>query len=137
MGGAFIIQADEWKSFLVGHYLFMDSPSDQHAFQFDRKLIALDDKQRAFYVIRIGQGGDLLPVKFESQLKMDRLPPPESILSDFNNRNFGGTQGLLLRTCKLTCLLAAWRTAFVRPHRQNHWHHRIWAYLMLTQQPKL
>jgi hypothetical protein len=107
-------------------------------FQFDRKLIALDDKQCAFYVIRIGRGGDLSPVKFESQLKMDHLPPPtESILSDFNNRNFGGTQGLLLRTCKLTCLLAARRTAFVRPHHQNHWHHRIWAYLMLTQQPKL
>jgi hypothetical protein len=53
-GGAFIIQADEWKSFLVGHHLFMDLPSDQRAFQFDRKWIALDDKRRAFYVIRIG-----------------------------------------------------------------------------------
>ena len=74
-GGAFIIQADEWKSFLVGHHLFMDLPSDQRAFQFDRKWIALDDKRRAFYVIRIGRGGDLSPVKFESQLKMDRLPP--------------------------------------------------------------
>ena len=75
-GGAFIIQADEWKSFLVGHHLFMDLPSDQRAFQFDRKWIALDDKRHAFYVIRIGRGGDLSPVKFESQLKMDRLPPP-------------------------------------------------------------
>ena len=74
-GGAFIIQADEWKSFLVGHHLFMDLPSGQRAFQFDRKWIALDDKRRAFYVIRIGRGGDLSPVKFESQLKMDRLPP--------------------------------------------------------------
>ena len=26
--GSFIIQADEWKSFLVGHHLFMDLPSD-------------------------------------------------------------------------------------------------------------
>ena len=74
-GGAFIIQADEWKSFLVGHHLFKDLPSDQHAFQFNRKWIALDNKRRAFYVIQIGQGGDLSPVKFESQLKMDRLPP--------------------------------------------------------------
>jgi hypothetical protein len=75
--GAFIIQADEWKSFLVGHHLFMvmDLPSDQHAFQFDRKWIALDDKRRTFYVIRIGRGDDLSPVKYESQLKMDRLPP--------------------------------------------------------------
>jgi len=32
-GGAFIIQADERKSFLVGHHLFfMDLPSDQRAF---------------------------------------------------------------------------------------------------------
>ena len=30
-GGAFIIQADEWKSFLVGHHLFVDLPSDQRA----------------------------------------------------------------------------------------------------------
>jgi hypothetical protein len=59
------------------------------------------------------------------------VSPPESILSYFNNRNFGGTQSLLLRTCTLTCLLTAWRTAFLRPHRQNHWHHR-WAYPMLT-----
>ncbi len=50
-GGAFTIQADECKSFLVGHHLFMDLPSDQRAFQFEKKQIALDDKQRAFYVI--------------------------------------------------------------------------------------
>jgi len=75
-GGAFIIQADERKSFLVGHHLFfMDLPSDQRAFQFDRKWIALEDKRRSFHVIRIGRGGDLSPVKFESQPKMDRLPP--------------------------------------------------------------
>ena len=43
-GGAFIIQADEWKSFLVGHHLFMDLPSDQRAFQFNRKWIKLDNK---------------------------------------------------------------------------------------------
>ena len=47
-GGAFIIQADEWKSFLVGHHLFMDLLFDQHAFQFDKKRIRLDDKQRDF-----------------------------------------------------------------------------------------
>ena len=55
MGGAFIIQADEWKSFLVGHHIFMDLPSDQRAFQFvDRKRIAIDDKRRDFFVIGIG-----------------------------------------------------------------------------------
>ena len=43
-GRAFIIQADVWKSFLVGHHIFIDLPSDQHAFQFDRKRIALDGK---------------------------------------------------------------------------------------------
>jgi hypothetical protein len=53
-GGAFIIQADEWKSFLVGHHIFMDLPSDQRAFQFDRKRIALDGKRCDFFVIRIG-----------------------------------------------------------------------------------
>ena len=73
--GAFIIQADEWKSFLVGHHLFMDMSSDQHAFHFDKKQIALDDKRRNFYVIRIGQEGDLSSLKFESQLQMDCLPP--------------------------------------------------------------
>ena len=53
----------------------MDLPSDRHAFQFDKKRIALDGKRRDFYVIRIGREGDLSPLKFESQLKMDRLPP--------------------------------------------------------------
>jgi hypothetical protein len=43
-GGAFIIQAQEWKSFLFGYHLFLDLPSDQRAFQFDRKRIALDGK---------------------------------------------------------------------------------------------
>ena len=49
--------------------------SDQHAFQFDKKRIALGDKRRDFYVIRIGQEGDLSSLKFESQLQMDCLPP--------------------------------------------------------------
>jgi len=75
-GGDFIIQANEWKSFLRGHRFFMDLPSNRHAFQFDKKRIALDGKRRDFYVIRIGREGDLSPLKFESQLKMDRLPPP-------------------------------------------------------------
>jgi hypothetical protein len=43
-GGTFITQANEWKSFLFGHHLFMDLPSDRHAFKFDRKRIALDGK---------------------------------------------------------------------------------------------
>ncbi len=75
-GGAFIIQADVRKSFLVGHHIFMDLSSDQRAFQFDMKQIALDSKRRDFFVIRIGREGDLLPLKLESQLKMDHLPPP-------------------------------------------------------------
>ena len=73
--GAFIIQADEWKSFLVGHHLFTDLPSDQRAFQFDRKRCAIDSKRQKFHVIRIGRGSDMSPRNFESQLKMDRLPP--------------------------------------------------------------
>jgi hypothetical protein len=75
-GGAFVIQADEWKSSLVGHHVFIDLPSDQCAFQFDRKRIALDGKRRDFFVIRIGREGDLSPLKFESQVKMNHLPPP-------------------------------------------------------------
>jgi hypothetical protein len=43
-GGTFIIQAQEWKSFLFGHHLFLGLPSDRHAFQFDRMRIALDGK---------------------------------------------------------------------------------------------
>ena len=52
-GGAFIIQADEWKFFLVGHHLFMDLPSDQRAFQFDKKRIALDDKRGEKVICRL------------------------------------------------------------------------------------
>jgi hypothetical protein len=43
-GGTFIIQARGFKSFLFGHHLFLDLPSDRRAFQFDRKRIALDGK---------------------------------------------------------------------------------------------
>ena len=78
-GGDFIIQANEWKLFLRGHRFFMDLPSDRHAFQFDKKWIALDGKRSDFYVIRIGRECDLSPLKFESQLKMD--PPPPRINS--------------------------------------------------------
>ena len=133
--GSFIIQADEWKSFLVGHHLFMDLPSDQRAFQFDRKWIALDDKRRAFYVIRIGRGGDLSPVKFESQLKMDRLPPRINSLR-LQQQKFWRDTELAIAHVHVDMLLTARRTAFLRLHRQNHWHHR-WAYPMLMQQQKL
>jgi hypothetical protein len=73
-GRTFITQADEWKSFLVGHHLFTDLPSDQRAFQFGRKRCAINSKRQNFHVIRIGQGSDMSPRNFESQLKMDRLP---------------------------------------------------------------
>ena len=73
--------------------------------------------------------GDLLLLKFESQLQMDRLPPPESICSGFNNKNFVRTQRLLLCICILTCFWAARTTAFMRVYHQNHWHHG-WAYLI-------
>ena len=53
----------------------MDLPSDQRAFQLEKKQIALDDKRRAFYGIRIGCKGDLPHLKSESQLKMDLFPP--------------------------------------------------------------
>jgi hypothetical protein len=79
-GGAFIIQADEWKSFLVGHHFFMDLPSGWQAFQFDRKMATIESTRQHFHVIRIGQEGDLLPRSFESQLNMDRLPPQISSL---------------------------------------------------------
>jgi hypothetical protein len=31
-GGTFINLAQEWKSFLFGHHLFLDLPSNRHAF---------------------------------------------------------------------------------------------------------
>ena len=66
-GGTFIIQADEWKSFLRGHRLFMDLPSDQRAaFQFDRKRMTIESTRQNFYVIRIGREGDLSPLKFDN-----------------------------------------------------------------------
>jgi hypothetical protein len=115
-GGEFMSMFDKWKSFLGGHH-FIDLPPDCTPFEADQKRMVFNGKRQVVYVIRIGREGDLSPLKFESQLQMDRLPP-ESILSDFNNRNFVGTQSLLLRTCMLTCLLVARRTAFLRPHRQ-------------------
>ena len=66
-GGAFIIQADEWKLFLVGHHFFMDLPSDRRAFQFDRKRMTIESTRQHFYVIRIGrEGDDLLPLSTRS-----------------------------------------------------------------------
>jgi hypothetical protein len=74
-GGTFIIQENEWKLFLFGHHLFMDLPSDRHAFQFDRKRIALDGKRQNLNVIQIGWISDMSPWNFESQNKLDRFPP--------------------------------------------------------------
>jgi hypothetical protein len=71
-GGTFIIQANEWKSFLFGHHLFMDLPSDQRAFQFDRKQITLDGKWQNLNVIRIGRTSDMSPRNFD---KLDCFPP--------------------------------------------------------------
>ncbi len=74
-GGTFIIQANEWKSFLFGHHLFMDLPSDRHAFQFDRKRIALDGKRQNLNVIGTGRISDMSPRNFELQNKLDHFPP--------------------------------------------------------------
>ena len=86
-GGTFIIQADEWKSFLFQHHLFMDLPSNRRAFQFDKKRIVLDGKRQDFYVVQIGRSSDLLPRKFESQNKMNHLSPRINFYG-FNNKNF-------------------------------------------------
>jgi hypothetical protein len=37
--------------------------------------MVFNGKRQVVYVVRIGRGGDLSPSNFESQLKMDRLPP--------------------------------------------------------------
>jgi hypothetical protein len=74
-GGTFIIQANEWISFLFGHHLFMDLPSDRRAFQFDRKRVALDGKGQNLNVIQIERISDMLPRNFESQNKLDCFPP--------------------------------------------------------------
>jgi hypothetical protein len=47
-GGDFIIQADEWKSFLRGHHFFMDLPSGRQAFQFDKKRMTIESTRRHF-----------------------------------------------------------------------------------------
>ena len=80
--------------------------------------LVVESTWQHFYVIRIGREGDLSPQNFESQLNMDRLPP-RIILSESNNKTFAGTQSLLLHMCTLTCLLVAWKTAFLRPHQKH------------------
>jgi hypothetical protein len=74
-GGTFIIQANEWKSFLFGHHLFMDLPSDRRAFQFDRKRIALEGKQQNLNVNQIGRISDMSTRNFESQNKLHHFLP--------------------------------------------------------------
>jgi hypothetical protein len=73
-GGAFMIMLDKWKSFLGGHH-FINLPSCCTPFEADQKRMVFNGKHQFVYVVRIGRGGDLLPSNFESQLKMDRLPP--------------------------------------------------------------
>jgi len=69
-----MIMLDKWKSFLGGHH-FIDLPSDCTPFEADQKRMVFNGKCQVVYVLRIGRGGDLSPSNFESQLKMDRLPP--------------------------------------------------------------
>jgi hypothetical protein len=73
-GGAFMIMLDKWKSFLGGHH-FINLPSCCTPFEADQKRMVFNGKHQFVYVVRIGRGGDLLPSNFESQLKMDHLPP--------------------------------------------------------------
>ena len=131
-GGTFIIQADEWKSFLRGHRLFMDLPSDQRAaFQFDRKRMTIDSTRQNFYVIHIGREGDLSPLKFESQMKMDRLPPRINSLR-IQQQKFRRETEMAIAEVHVDLFVGGTEDSlFLRPHRQNHWHRR-WAYPMLT-----
>ena len=69
-----MIMLDKWKLFLGGHY-FIDLPSDCTPFEADQKRMVFNGKRQVVYVVRIGRGGDLSPLNFESQLKMDHLPP--------------------------------------------------------------
>ncbi len=74
-GGAFCILGDEWRTFLLGHHLFMNSWLDHSAFQFDRKKVSINNNREHVYVVRIGRVGDQSPKNLNSQLKMDHRPP--------------------------------------------------------------
>jgi hypothetical protein len=76
-GGTFIIQAQEWKSFLFGHHLFLDLPTNRHTFQFDRKRIALDGKQLIplFLAIAVRSPAALVTVA----IALPPLPSPSPV----------------------------------------------------------
>ena len=78
-----MIMLDKWKSFLGGHY-FIDLPSDCTPFEADQKRMVFNGKRQVVYVIQIRREGDLSPLKFESQLKMDRPPPCAIVLVTLN-----------------------------------------------------
>ena len=82
-GGELMIMLDKWKTSLGGHH-FIDLPSDCSPFEADQKRMVFDGKCQVVYVIQIGQEGDLLPLKFESQLQMDRLPSQTSSTEIFS-----------------------------------------------------
>jgi hypothetical protein len=73
-GGTFIIQAQEWISFLFGHHLFLDLPSDRRAFQVKRKWIALDGKRliALFVAIAVRSPATLVAVA----IALPPLPSP-------------------------------------------------------------
>ena len=65
-GNAFCIAGDEWKSFLMGHHLFVNS-SLSSPFQLDKKKVSLKDKRGNVYVVRIGRIGGNSPPNINDQ----------------------------------------------------------------------
>ena len=73
-GNAFCIAGDEWKSFLMGHHLFVNS-SLSSPFQFDKKRVSLNNTRGDVYVVRIGWVGEHSLPNINIQLIQDRHPP--------------------------------------------------------------
>ena len=73
-GNSFCIAGDEWKSFLMGHHLFVNS-SLISPFQFDKKKVSLNKTQGNVYVVRIGWIGRNSPPNINDQLIKDHHPP--------------------------------------------------------------
>ena len=97
-GNAFCIAADEWKSFLMGHHLFVNS-SLSSPFQCDKKKVSLNNKRGDVYVVRIGWVCDHSPPNINNQLKMDRSPPRINFLRIQQQAFCRETELAIARTC--------------------------------------
>ena len=75
-GNAFCIAGDEWKSFLMGHHLFVNS-SLSSPFQFDKKRVSHNNTRGDVYVVWIGWVGEHSPpnININNQLIQDSHPP--------------------------------------------------------------